>query len=67
MAHLMEVAEWRCALEEYGGLCVMMNGMMLMHQWSASSWDSPQKVMIILSANCYVSLVKKAGTCTVDV
>ena len=49
MAHVMEVAEWRCVLEECGAPCVMIGGMMLMLQLSASSWVSSQKVNIFLS------------------
>ena len=47
MVNLTEVAELKCALEEYGALCVMMGGMILMLQWSASSWDFPQKVQYL--------------------
>ena len=30
--------EWRCALEECGGLCVMIAGAPMMLVWCADSW-----------------------------
>ena len=32
------MAEWRCALVEYGGQCVMTSGMKEMLQLYADSW-----------------------------
>ena len=42
-----QVAEWRCALVEYGGQCVMTSGMKGMLQLYAGSWG----------------LVTEVGTC----
>jgi len=34
-----QVAEWRCASMESGGLYAMISGMKEMHQLFAGSWD----------------------------
>ena len=36
---MREREEWRCALEECGGLCVMIAGAPPMLLWCAGSWD----------------------------
>ena len=35
---MREREEWRCALEEYGGPCVMIVGAQVMLVWCAGSW-----------------------------
>ena len=39
--------EWKFVWEESGGQCVKIHGTTRMLRWSADSWDTVQKVIIV--------------------
>ena len=53
-----QVAEWRCALVEYGGQCAMTCGMKEMLQLYAESWDLVTEVhtKLIIEPACHMKM-----------